>query len=86
MGRLRRLGVLTAVVAAGALGLAAPAQADGGDLNGYWQPMGTFSTYEECDAVGAPYVPSQADGWSCTHWVKTGGTSPDWILYLVFAS
>jgi hypothetical protein len=86
MRSIRRMGAIAVAVAVGSLGLTAPAQADGGDLNGYWQLQGKFSTYEACDAVGRPYVPSQADGWSCTHYVPQGKPTVEWNLYLVFGS
>jgi hypothetical protein len=45
-----------------------PAAADGGDLNGYWQYHATYTTYEECDEAGRPFVPSVADGWACVQY------------------
>ena len=85
MRRFTRVGVAIGAAVLGLVGVASPAVADGGDLNGYWQYHSTYATYEACDDAGRPYVPSVADGWACTHWTPSGNTE-GWNLYLVFAS
>jgi hypothetical protein len=85
MRRLRGVGVAIAIAGVGSLGLASPAAADGGNTNGYWQYHSTYSTYQECDNAGRPFVPDVADGWACSHWTPSG-TTEGWNLYLVFAS
>jgi hypothetical protein len=91
MPRFRRIGMAVTVAAVSSLGLAAPALADGGDLNGYWQYYAAYPTYQQCDDAGAQLVPEVADGWACslTVPVVSYGTPPGtqgWKLYLVFAS
>jgi hypothetical protein len=91
MPRFRRFGVAIAVTAVSSLGLASPAIADGGDLNGYWQFHSAYPTYEQCDNAGDSFVPEVADGWACSLKIPvvSHGTPPGtegWKLYLVFAS
>jgi hypothetical protein len=81
----RRLAVGFAAVALGSTFFAAPAQADGGNTNGFWQYIATYPTSEQCNSEGARLVPADADGWACSTWSSTGTTN-GWNLYFVFAS
>jgi hypothetical protein len=90
MRKLSHIGVAAAIAAVGSLGLVSPAAADGGDLNGYWQYHATYTTYEECDEAGRPFVPSVADGWACVQYIiknyQQGPATRDWNLHIVFGS